>query len=395
MKSRSMLLLLASALVATTLAAPVFPATSEAEDGGNKYDFDVSPGQTIYFDLKSGAGVSIQGWDKSKAEVAYFQRGHGRSHDVEILQQSDGLMVKSSMELNEGISKDLDFQIRLPRKFNVHFESMGGGLKVVDLDGEFTGSTMGGGLTLREVEGTVNLTTMGGPIQVENSDLDGKMSTMGGNVYIRDVVGDLEATSLGGNVRYENVRGRDGELRAPEGSLPGIQVETVNITTMGGDIDVDDAPAGAWVKTMGGDIDIKDAADFVKAITMGGDMDIRVTDGWVDASTMAGEIDVRISDGLGEGDKGVNLSSCCGDVSLELPPGLPVDLDITISYTKNSSQNYRITSDFDLKIERSDDWDYSNGSPRKRIHGTGKTGSGKYPIVIKTINGNIRVKQAD
>ncbi len=395
MNPKSVCVLVTISLMAAVLVAPAFPATDEAKDSGNTYDFDLSPGQTIYFDLKSGAGVSIQGWDKSKGEVSYVQRGKGRSHDVSIEQQRDGLMIRSEMDVMDGTAKDLDFQVRLPRKFNVNFESMGGGLKIVDLEGKFTGSTMGGGLTLKKVEGTVKLTTMGGSIQVEDSDLDGKMSTMGGPVYLKDVVGELEATSMGGNVRYENVRGRDGELRAPEGSMSGIQMETVTITTMGGDIEVDEAPAGAWVKTMGGDIEIEDASGFVRATTMGGDIDISAMNAWIDATTMAGEVDVRISGDLGEGEKGVNLSSCCGNVSLELPAGLPVDLDLTVSYTKNSSQDYKIISDFDLEIERSNDWDYSNGSPRKRIHGTGKTGSGKYPIVIKTTNGSIRVREAD
>jgi DUF4097 and DUF4098 domain-containing protein YvlB len=377
------------------VAALFLPTVALVETDGDTYEFDVSPGQTIYFDLKSGAGVSIQGWDKSKAKVTYVQRGEGHSHDVEILQQRDGLLITSDMEIQEGTSRDLDFEVRVPRKYNVHFESMGGGLRIVDLDGKFTGSTMGGGLTLREVEGTVKLTTMGGAIEVTSADLDGRMSTMGGTVYLKDVVGDLEAESMGGNVRYENVRGRNGELRAPGGALNGMDMKTVTITTMGGDITVDDAPAGAWVKTMGGDIEVDNASGFVKASTMGGGVNINVVDGWVDASTMAGDVNVRIAGGLGEGEKGVNLSSCCGDVSLALPADLPVDLDLTISYTKNSSQDFEIISDFDLEIEWSKAWDYSNGTPRKRIHGTARMGSGKYPIVIETVNGNIRLKKVD
>jgi DUF4097 and DUF4098 domain-containing protein YvlB len=236
---------------------------------------------------------------------------------------------------------------------------------------------------------------MGGSIEVIDADLDGKMSTMGGSVYLKDVVGDLDATSMGGNVRYENVRGRDGEVRAPGGSMDGIESETVSITTMGGSIEVDEAPAGAWVSTMGGNVDVANAVGFVKASTMGGDIEIGVTDGWVDATTMAGDVDVEIEGGLGEGEKGVKLSSMMGDVSLALPAGVPVDLDITISYTKNSNQDYKIISDYDLTIEKSKSWDYSNGSPRKRIHGTGKTGSGKYPVVINTVNGNVRIKEKD
>jgi len=378
------------------IAAALLPALAATEVDEKTYDFDVSAGQTIYFDLESGANISILGWDKSKAKVSYIQRGKGQSHDIEILQKRGGLKITTDMETLEGRSRHLDFEIRVPRRFNVEFESMGGGLKIVDVEGEFTGSTMGGGLTLHKVKGEVSLSTMGGPIEVFDSDLDGKMSTMGGSVYLKDVVGDLKATSMGGNVRYENVRSRDGELRAPGGSMDGIDAQTVTITTMGGNIEVDEAPAGAWVSTMGGNVEVDDAAGFVKASTMGGNIDIRVGDGWVNASTMAGDVVVEIEDGLGVGDKrGVNLSSMSGDITLALPAGMPLDLDITIAYTKNSSQDYRIISDFDLDIEESGDWDYSNGSPRKRIRGRGRTGSGKYPVVIETINGNVRIEEID
>jgi DUF4097 and DUF4098 domain-containing protein YvlB len=383
-----------SVTVLCLIAMIVTPASS-GKDDTRTYGFDVSPGETIRFDLESGGSVSILGWDKPKAEVSYVQRGRGHKHDIEILQQPDGLLITSGMAPREGTSRDLAFQIRLPRQFNVRFESTGGSLKIVDLEGDFTGSTMGGGLTLMTVDGTVRLKTMGGHIEVKDAVLDGSISTMGGTVFLKDVVGDLDAGSMGGNVRFENVRGRDGKLRAPGGaSGDDIEQETVTISTMGGNIVVDEAPVGALVNTMGGDIVVKEASGFVKARTMGGNIDLDVRDGWVDARTMAGEINVEIDEGLGDGEEGVKLTSCCGDVNLVVPPDLSMDLDLTIAYTRNSSQDFEIISDFDLQIEQSKHWDYSNGSPRKRIYGTGKVAGGKYPVVIETINGNIRLKKA-
>jgi DUF4097 and DUF4098 domain-containing protein YvlB len=284
----------------------------------------------------------------------------------------------------------------VPHEFDVEFESMGGSLEVIELAGKLVGTTMGGGITLRKVDGVVRLTTMGGEIAVVDCDLDGYVKTMGGEVLVEDVVGDLDATSMGGDVRYVNVRDRDGDVRAPGRlSSRGIHKDTVTITTMGGDIEVDDAPAGAAVHTMGGDIVILDAEEFVKAKTMGGDIEIEIGDGWVRATTMAGDIEVIVSEGLGDGDKGINLESMSGDITLEIPSGLDVELDLTIAYTKNSRKNYEIESDWDLEIKRSKEWDYDNGTPRKRIHGTGFIGSGRIPITIETINGNIYVVSVD
>jgi DUF4097 and DUF4098 domain-containing protein YvlB len=384
-----------SLTVLCLFAMVLSPVSSGKEEEPRTYKFDVSPGETIRFDLESGGSVSLQGWDKSKVEVSYVQRGSGQKHDVEILQERDGLLITSDMKVREGRSRDLDFQIRLPRKFNVRFNSMGGSLKIVDIDGDFSGTTMGGGLTLKEVDGTVHLETMGGHIEVTSATLDGSVSTMGGTVFIRDVVGDLDASSMGGNVRYENVRDRDGRLRTPRGtSAEDIEQETVTISTMGGNIVVDEAPVGALVNTMGGDIVVKQASGFVKAHTMGGNIDIEVDDGWVKATTMAGDVHVEIEEGFGDGEKGVELTSLSGDIELVVPADASMDLDLTIAYTRNSSQDFEIDSDFGVEIERSKHWDYSNGSPRKRIYGEAKVAGGKYPVVIETINGDIVIKKA-
>lgn len=377
------------------IAMCLIVASSWAADEKTR-KFDVSPGGTIEFDLESGGSVSIVGWDRSVAEISYSQRGRGRSHDVEISETDDGLRVATELDVWEDRSKSLSFEVRLPHRYNVEFESMGGGLHIEGLEGEFSGKTMGGGIGLTDTKGEVRLTTMGGSIEVTDCELDGDLHTMGGEVLLRNVIGDLEATSMGGNVQYKNVRGRDGERRAPRGvSAKVVDSETVTITTMGGDIDVDDAPEGAAVHTMGGDIDIRNAARFVKAKTMGGDIEIEVTDGWVKATTMAGDIHVDVEKGLGEGKEGVELVSCCGDITLMVPAGLSMDLDLTIAYTRNSSQDFEIISDWDLDIEHSKEWDYDNGSPRRRIYGTGEVKGGRYPIVIETINGNIYLKKAD
>jgi DUF4097 and DUF4098 domain-containing protein YvlB len=382
------------ALVAAVVIAMLLaPASAWCKDR-ETLEFDVSPGGTIVFDLESGGSIQILGWDRSSAEISYAQTGRGYSHDVKVEETRDGIRVSTEPGVWDGQSKSLHFQVRLPRRFDVEFDTMGGGLHITDLEGKFSGTTMGGGFNLRETKGTVSLKTMGGSIQVTDSELDGSMSTMGGTVYLENVVGDLEATSMGGNVKYRNVRSRDGELRAPHGvSSRGMDEETVVLSTMGGSIDVDDAPAGAAVHTMGGDIEIRNASRFVKAKTMGGDIEIEVDDGWVKATTMAGDVDVVIEEGLGDGGEGVELVSYSGDITLYVPEDLSMDLDLTIAYTRNSKQDFDIISDWDIDIEHSEDWDYDHGTPRKRIYGTGKVKGGRHSIVIETINGDIRLRK--
>jgi hypothetical protein len=68
-------------------------------------------------------------------------------------------------------------------------------------------------------------------------------------------------------------------------------------------------------------------------------------------------------------------------------------MDIDLGYTRNSDQDYRIISDFDFKIEQTNKWDYSNGSPRKHIYGTGKVAGGRHKIKIRSVNGDVRIKK--
>jgi DUF4097 and DUF4098 domain-containing protein YvlB len=386
---RGKIAVLAVVLLAFT-AAPAWAGSGETKS------FKMKPGRTAIFDLESGGSVTIIGWDKSEVEVTYYETGRGHDHVIEISELDGDVFIGSEMEMRSGRSKSLEFELRVPHEFNVEFESMGGSLEIQEVEGKFSGSTMGGAIVLKKVTGVARLTTMGGEIEVVGCDIDGFLKTMGGEVLLEDVVGDLDASSMGGDVRYVNVRDRDGDVRAPGRlSSRGITKDTVTITTMGGDIEVDDAPAGAAVHTMGGDIEVYNAEKFVKAKTMGGDIEIEIGDGWVRATTMAGDIDVSVLEGLGEGDKGVELESYSGDITLQIPSGLGLELDLTIAYTKNSRKNYRIECDWDLDIEVSKEWDYDNGTPRKRIHGTGVVGDGKIPITIETINGNIYVEEVD
>lgn len=145
----------------------------------------------------------------------------------------------------------------------------------------------------------------------------------------------------------------------------------------------------APASTMGGDIKVKTAKQFVKAKTMGGEIQIDEVDGSVDATTMGGEIKANVV-GTGAGHD-VALRSMGGDITLTLPASFSGSFDVELTYTKNSSRNYTIKSDFPLSVKESPDWDYDKGSPRKVITGTG--GSGANKVRISTINGNVVIRK--
>lgn len=355
------------------------------QQGDIDKEFKVSPGKKLDVDLRTGGSLKIAGWDRPIVSVKGRLPGRDAEHcHIEVEEQPDGVRISSYYEgRRRNSSSDLEFEINVPNKFDLTLETMGGGITIDNVEGTIEGKTMGGALELSNLKGRLDLTTMGGRITLTNSDVDGRVKTMGGQVLVQDVSGDVKATSQGGSVVQKNVKRRSGNDIGSE----------VNIHTMGGDINVDDAPNGTDVHTMGGDIQIKNAARYAKAKTMGGSITIDAIDGRVEATTMGGEINIVMVGDPSAGDRSVELQSMGGDVTLTVPPALSMDVDITLAYTRDRHGDYKIVSDFDLKREETKEWDDDHGSPRKYIYGTGSIAGGKNKVRIKTVNGNVYLKK--
>lgn len=366
-------------------AANGYSAAAAPAPGPMEKTFDVKPGQTLDIDLKSGGSIAVTGWEKNQAVVTvHFINGGAKDWKIDFRQGSEGLDINSRYTYShKGHYKSPSFDIKVPSRFNLKIRTMGGKVVLDRLDGNFSGKTMGGDLKLSRLKGTIDLKTMGGEIVLEDSDIDGKVKTMGGRVLLEDVVGDVKGSSMGGNVIYKNVKSRSGKSTG----------KIVQITTMGGAINVSDAPHGAKVSTMGGNIRIKSAGKFIQAKTMGGNIDVDEIDGCIKATTMGGDVKVTMTGDPDKGDRHVTLSSMGGDITLHVPAGLSMDIGLELSYTKRSRKNFKIISDFDIQQTRTDDWETRKGSPRKYIYGKGKTKGGKHKIRVKTINGNIILKR--
>jgi DUF4097 and DUF4098 domain-containing protein YvlB len=186
--------------------------------------------------------------------------------------------------------------------------------------------------------------------------------------------------------------------------------DAVSIHRMGGDIDVKDAPHGATLDTMGGNIHLGNVASFAKVKTMGGTITIDQAAGAVDATTMGGEISIGQANGAikattmggditarmvgtSSGERDVELTSHGGAVTLTVPKDFPMDVRITLAYTKNAPKTYAIVDHIGLDQRETPDWDSSIGSPRKYIRARGRVGSGLNHVTIETVNGDVTLKQ--
>jgi len=355
-------------------------------------EFSAGSGGTLVLDLNAGGSVEIEGTGGSKVIIDY-EANCDPACNVEIEEHGDRLEITTRFASKLGRkNSEVEFRIRVPRSFNVKLDSTGGGLTIDGVDGTFTGKTKGGPIQLHDVRGEAQLTTMGGRIRLTDSELDGSLKTMGGEVLFENVIGDVRGKTMGGNVRYKNVQRRDGSLGSPLRGGAGLdetRSDTVQISTMGGDIEIEDAPEGADLKTMGGNIEIRDARRFVRAKTMGGDIEIESIDGWVEATTMGGDIEVSVTGHGGD----VSLTSMSGEIDVVVPAGFGMELELEIAFTRNSKKEFEIDLPGGPATTVTPDWDHDHGTPRKYIRSSGTMNGGGNVVKIKTINGNIKIRE--
>jgi DUF4097 and DUF4098 domain-containing protein YvlB len=343
--------------------------------------FDVSPGSKLVLTLKTGGDVVIRGWERDRVEASVAIRGRDANDVVMDFDQSSKTLEISSEFASRRSRANVSVEVRVPSRFDLDVSTTGGDLEIYGVTGTIEGSSMGGDLVLSHLGGKLDLSTMGGDIGLTDSEVDGSLHTMGGDVAISDVTGNIDGTTMGGDVTYDNVRS----------SRSGSQ-DVVRVSSMGGDVVVDEALHGADVHTMGGDVQINRAANYVKAGTMGGDIVVSEIDGWIEANTMGGDIEVNMVGGTA-GDRHVELESMGGTIVLTVPPGLSMDIDIRIRLSHGSDwDEYEIVSDFDLKV------DVENNSERRwrtnrEVVATGRVGNGGNKVVIRTVNGNVVLKR--
>ncbi len=344
-------------------------------------EFKVKSGQTLKLELKIGADILVEGWDKELLTAEIELDGDDADEvTIDFDESSGGVKIHAYYDgKSKNWKSDGKFKVRVPSKFNVEFETMGGDVALRNIDGELSGTTMGGDLDFNNLKGMLKATTMGGDIKLINSEVDGKVKTMGGDVDLENVIGDVNASSMGGDIKQKNVKRRTGESIGEE----------ANISTMGGDIKLDEAPSGAKVKTMGGDIEINSVKEYLLAETMGGDIKVKDLDGWAEATTMGGDVEIKMTGDPNEGKRDVVMKSLGGDIKLYVPEGLSMDIEIEIKYNENHEDDVEIVSDFDLdeKVEK-------ENKDTMVLTGKGKTGSGKNKIVLKTIGGKVYLKKS-
>jgi DUF4097 and DUF4098 domain-containing protein YvlB len=172
----------------------------------------------------------------------------------------------------------------------------------------------------------------------------------------------------------------------------GARSDRVNISRMGGDIDLAEVPDGGTLKTMGGNIHVGKVHNDISITTMGGNITIDSADASLEATTMGGNIEATIVKNQSPGGHDITLKSMGGQIVLTIPKNFPMTVEVTLAYTKNNDKAYKITENLGLEESASTDWDNGHGSPRKYLYAKGRIGNGENRVTINTVNGDVIIR---
>lgn len=336
-------------------------------------------GDKLVLAVKGITSIDIKG-QKDRAGV-FVKIAGPNEYRIDFKELGGVLHVDGHFAEGSNINgNSIEIDIELPAVFDLDIESDGGEIKIADLTGNFSGKSLGGDIYIERLTGIIDFKTNGGSISVHQGLLDGRVQTSGGNIEINEVGGMLKANSDGGQILYKNVYKKqyDGE---------------VELTTLAGDIEIEEAPYGATVKTGGGTIFIHKASGHVNAVTEGGNIILRNIEGDIVAETFSGNIDAEIlSVNGGQNIQTCQLTSRSGDVALYFSQNLKANFEVALTYTRDAKKEFKIETSLDMKLQETSDWDTSQEPARKTVYGRARTGDGKNLVRMNTVNGNISLK---
>lgn len=213
-----------------------------------KRGFNVADGGTLHLDgaygdiriVTGGTGVAIE-----VIRDADGRRGERRmaEHKITFEQRGNDVVIDSDFDGDrvrwfswDGDDYDVQWNIRVPDRYNVDVSTSGGKIEIDEIDGTVDARTSGGGIRTGRLGGKSTLKTSGGSITVDGASAELLAHTSGGSISIGDTTGPVEAKTSGGSIKLARING------------------SVVARTSGGGIRIEDAAGSVDARTSGGSI---------------------------------------------------------------------------------------------------------------------------------------------
>jgi len=287
-------------LVAAAGSQPVHRTVRSGSEASFSMSFTVGRDGKLVMDVDRG-GIRVVGADQDRVDVRVSRKVR-RASDSEadrILAEEELVLSQVGNQITVSARKppslergswwgwirpelDVNCEISVPRKFDVHLKTAGGGIKVATVQGGVNVRTEGGRLDFDDVEGDVDGQTQGGGIRAAGCKGQLQINTQGGGITVEAFAGpSVHGTTQGGSVTADFAAAprSDSVLRTIGGSvtvrLPATAMVTLDAHTEGGGVK-SDLPVQVAGATEGSTLrgKINGGGPSLKLETMGGSIHV-------------------------------------------------------------------------------------------------------------------------
>ena len=328
-----------------------------------------------------------EAYEHSKTIVKNFKDGEM----IHIIGDNDKMQ---SLEMENFID------LNLPKNINLRINLLGGDISLDNIHGESILETLGGDININNHKGRADTKTNGGDIKINKVNGVFKGHSFGGNIYITDSNGDLASSTVGGNIFMEKLYGVIGS-QASGGSVSLLDVHAteinckslgrsvkcnnisgkIKIQNSGKGINIENSDGDLEIESNSGDITINKSNGSLKCEGSFGNIIMKEISGDVESISANGDILLELIydssiDGLG-----IHLETHSGDISLNIPKRLPINLKGTVFQSLSDKD---INSEIPLDVYVLKD----------KVVGTKKFEDGNIPINLEVHKGIITIKES-
>jgi len=377
--------------------------------------YNVSPGGTLEIENVTG-DITISSWDKNIVDIreelimdVYTEEEAEERVARKIKGYSQNGNVITIKEENGSGVVDSDFEIKVPKKFNLEIQirggdltiaqlegnvravTSGGDIELVDLSGVLEITTSGGDMSFKDISGRLNARTSGGDIELVNIFCEANVNTSGGDIELLKATQKISLNTSGGDVDAADVEG-DLNIKTSGGDIGvyNCSGSKISMQTSGGDIEMENIKGKISASTSGGDISGEKFYSRVNVRTSGGDIILKDVQAGVSGKTSGGDVEVEITLKDFSKPHNIDLTATGGDIDLTLPAKIPATIKAEIRLDKGgrSFERYDIYSDFPLTKSKPSE------RGKRILQSTGDINGGGDEINLKTNGGNISIHKA-
>ena len=290
--------------------------------------------------------------------------------------------------------------LNLPKNINLEINLLGGDISLNNIHGKSVLETLGGDININNHEGRANTKTNGGDIKISKVNGVYKGHSFGGNIYIMESNGDLASSTVGGDIFMEKLYGIIGSQTSGGSiSLLNVHATEINCKSIGGaikcnnisgkikiqnsgkGINIEDSDGNLEIKSNSGDITINKSNGSLKCESSFGNIIMKEISGDVESISANGDILLELIYDSSVDGLGINLETHSGDISLNIPKRLPINLKGTV---------FQSLSDKDINSEIPMDVYVL----KDKVVGTKKFENGNIPINLEVHKGIITIKES-